>query len=132
MENSSRRSVLRTATALGTASVAGALSMSTAQAAESEGPGPSLLGGAPTAAPGGPAGCRWTEEERKDRERVLRAGFTAEEADCWLLVNRAAAAFLALPEQHPSDLPEGVQSWHVIQRTLLARPAYRLYRGSDT
>ncbi|WP_129840043.1 hypothetical protein [Streptomyces sp. RFCAC02] len=70
----------------------------------------------------------WTEAELRDRRRVLALGFTAAEADCWLLVARAGAAFFALPEVHPSETPDVVDAVHVVQRILMQRPAYRRYR----
>ncbi|GAA4012245.1 hypothetical protein GCM10022247_38530 [Allokutzneria multivorans] len=74
---------------------------------------------------------RWTPEELKDRKRVLEAGFTEAEADCWLLVVRATAAFFALPELHPLAKPEVVTAVHVIQDKLMMRPAYRKYRAAN-
>ncbi|WP_055486755.1 hypothetical protein [Streptomyces sp. WMMB 322] len=58
---------------------------------------------------------------------MLAAGFTEQEADGWLLLNRGAAIFFELPEQHPSDLPEAVEAIHVLQGKYLARPTYRRY-----
>ncbi|AKG44737.1 hypothetical protein SXIM_33530 [Streptomyces xiamenensis] len=55
--------------------------------------------------PPGPATGEWTEAELRDRSRVLRLGFTEQDADAWLLVARAGAAFFALPQIHPSDSP---------------------------
>ncbi|MEU9111033.1 hypothetical protein AB0D04_04330 [Streptomyces sp. NPDC048483] len=75
---------------------------------------------------GGPG--RWTAAELRDRRRVLRLGFTEEEADCWLLVARAGAAFFALPQTHPSDTPDVADAVHVVQRILMQRPAYKKYR----
>ncbi|MCP3804052.1 hypothetical protein NLX83_32755 [Allokutzneria sp. A3M-2-11 16] len=74
---------------------------------------------------------QWTPEELKDRKRVLEAGFTEAEADCWLLVARAGGAFFALPELHPSIKPEVVQAIHVLQDKLMMRPAYRKYRAAN-
>ncbi|WP_031466367.1 hypothetical protein [Sciscionella sediminilitoris] len=71
----------------------------------------------------------WTPEERADRERVLAAGFTEQEADAWLLLNRAGAALIALPRLHPSDETELPQDIHALQNRLMLRPAYRAYRS---
>jgi hypothetical protein len=77
--------------------------------------------------PPGPGPARWTEFELKDRRAVLAAGLSEAEADAWLLMNRAGAKLLALPQQHPSDLPDMVDAIHVIQNKLLARTTYRRY-----
>ena len=71
--------------------------------------------------------CDWSEEEERDRERVLGVGFTEDEATCWLLCNRAAAKYLALPVLHPSDRDEVTLAIHEIQNRLLSRPTYRRY-----
>ncbi len=61
------------------------------------------------------------------RNSVIAAGFTEDESICWLLVNRAAAKFLSLPELHPSDIPDYTVVFHAAQTKLLSRPAYRKY-----
>lgn len=40
-----------------------------------------------------------------DRERVMAAGLTAAEADCWAATAEAAGKFFALPKLHPMDDP---------------------------
>jgi hypothetical protein len=77
------------------------------------------LGAAPAAAD--------DKADKADRERVLAAGLTEAEADCWELVAKAAGAFLALPKLHPMDAPEVATAIHVVQHKLLARPTYRKY-----
>lgn len=72
--------------------------------------------------------CDWTEAELVDRRRVLKAGFTEDEADCWLLVARAGGKFFDLPFMHPSINPEVAEAIHVLQDKLLMRPTYRKYR----
>lgn len=70
----------------------------------------------------------WTEAERTDYHHIRAAGFTPEEAVCWLLTARAGGAFFALPVQHPAEIPEVVTAVHEIQNKLLSRPTYRIYR----
>ncbi|RZS40757.1 hypothetical protein EV193_10370 [Herbihabitans rhizosphaerae] len=70
----------------------------------------------------------WTQEELKDRARVLEVGFTEDEADAWLLVNRAAAKVLSLPELHPSDRADWADAIHTLQNRLMLRPTYKKYR----
>jgi hypothetical protein len=62
-----------------------------------------------------------------DRERVMAAGLTAEEADCWEAVAEAAGKFFALPKLHPMDAQEVASAIHIIQNKLLSRPTYRRY-----
>lgn len=62
-----------------------------------------------------------------DRESVLAAGMTDQEADCWAAVARAGGAFFALPELHPADAQEVATAIHIIQNKLLSRPTYRKY-----
>ncbi|MCU4747244.1 hypothetical protein [Streptomyces sp. G-5] len=38
------------------------------------------------------------------------------------------AAFFALPRIRPSDAPDVVDGVHVVQRTLMQRPAHQQYR----
>lgn len=64
---------------------------------------------------------------RTDRECVLAAGMTEEEADCWAAAADTAAKFFRLPKLHDSDAQEIAQAIHVIQSKLLARPTYRRY-----
>ncbi|WP_346133335.1 hypothetical protein [Streptomyces carpaticus] len=116
-----RRTLFGGAAAVAGATAAGASLAAPAQAAETA---PDAAG---TVAAGGPTGD-WTEAELRDRSRVLRLGFTEQEADAWLLVARAGAAFFALPQLHPSDTPDVVDAVHVMQRILMQRPAYKQYR----
>ncbi|MET2715505.1 hypothetical protein ABXV03_07100 [Streptomyces harbinensis] len=117
-----RRTLFGGAAAVAGATAAGASLAAPAQAAETA---PDAAAG--TAGAGGPTGD-WTEAELRDRSRVLRLGFTEQEADAWLLVARAGAAFFALPQLHPSDTPDVVDAVHVMQRILMQRPAYKQYR----
>ena len=71
--------------------------------------------------------CDWTAGERLDYRNIRIAGFTHDEAICWLLTARAAGAFFNLPEQHPADIPEVVTAVHTMQYKLLGRPTYREY-----
>jgi len=72
--------------------------------------------------------CQWSEAEEQDRQRVTTVGFTDDEATCWLLINRAAAKYLSLPEVHPSERTELTVAIHEIQTRLMWRPTYRKYR----
>ena len=74
-----------------------------------------------------PAAARSAEDKRRDRERIVAAGLTDAEAECWELVADAAGAFFRLPVLHPSDEDEVAQAVHVIQHKLLSRPTYRRY-----
>lgn len=62
-----------------------------------------------------------------DRERVLAAGMTEQEANCWELAAKLAGGMFALPDPHPMDNHEISHAIHVIQNKLLARPTYREY-----
>ena len=69
-------------------------------------------------------------DERKpktDRDFVLEAGMTPDEADCWELAARCAGKFFDLPKLHPMDAQEVATAIHVIQNKLLSRPTYRKY-----
>jgi hypothetical protein len=63
----------------------------------------------------------------KDRDFVIAAGMTAEEADCWTAIADATGKIFALPKLHPMDDHEVAHAVHVIQNKLLARPTYRKY-----
>ena len=63
----------------------------------------------------------------RDREFVLGAGMTPEEATCWRFAAEAAGSFFALPELHPMDKQEVASAIHVLQNKLLSRPTYRRY-----
>jgi hypothetical protein len=69
----------------------------------------------------------WTDGELKDRKRVLSVGFTDDEADAWLSVNRGAAKMLLLPELHPSDRKDIADAVHILQNMLMLRPTYKKY-----
>ncbi len=64
---------------------------------------------------------------REDRQRVIAAGLTPQEADCWSAVADAAGKFFDLPKLHVMDDHEVAHAIHIIQHKLLARPAYRKY-----
>src|SRR5688572_16074657 len=68
-------------------------------------------------------------DEKADRERVIAAGMTEAEADCWVLVAKAVGKFSGLPKLHPMDEHEVAVAVHVIQNKLLSRPTYRKYTG---
>ena len=67
------------------------------------------------------------QDENQDRDFVMKAGLTEEEADCWEKIAAAAGAFFALPELHSMDDHEVASAIHVVQHKLLARPTYRKY-----
>jgi hypothetical protein len=62
-----------------------------------------------------------------DRKRVIAAGMTEAEADCWAAIADAAGKFFALPELHPMDRGEVASAIHIVQNKLLGRPTYRKY-----
>jgi hypothetical protein len=62
-----------------------------------------------------------------ERAHVIAVGFTADEAECWELIARAAAKFFELPVLGELDKHEIAEATHVFQQKLLARPAYRSY-----
>jgi hypothetical protein len=67
------------------------------------------------------------KETAADRQRVIAAGLTEAEADCWSAVAEAAGKFFALPKLHVMDDHEVAHAIHIIQHKLLARPTYRKY-----
>jgi len=72
-----------------------------------------------------------TDKDRAlDRERVIACGMTEAEADCWVVVAKAAGQFFDLPKLHPMDDHEVAHAIHIIQHKLLSRPAYRRYKES--
>jgi hypothetical protein len=73
------------------------------------------------------ANAQENEQDKADRKRVMAAGLTADEADCWELTGKAAGKFFALPKLHVMDDHEVAHAIHIIQHKLLARPAYRKY-----
>jgi hypothetical protein len=66
-------------------------------------------------------------DDKGEKARVMEAGLTAEEADCWLATADAAGKFFKLPKLHPMDAQEVATAIHVLQHKLLARPTYRKY-----
>lgn len=133
MERITRRDALRSAAAAGAPAIVAAMTSATLTAqsvgqtgaAQQEAIRKGILAAAAVA-----DRCEWSDAEQKERERVMSIGFTADEASCWLLVNRAAAKFLTLPELHPSDVPELTVVFHSLQFKLMSRPTYRKYRES--
>jgi hypothetical protein len=101
MDDATRRDALKLVAAVGVAAAVGAATSATAD--EKPKPAPS------------------------DRDRVIAAGLTAAEADCWEATANAAGKLFDLPELHPSDKHEVAQAIHVIQQKLLNRPTYRKY-----
>jgi hypothetical protein len=83
-----------------------------------------IVGGEPD---GKAADDKEKAQEKADRERVIAAGLTPEEADCWEATAQAAGKFFALPKLHVMDDHEVAHAIHIIQHKLLARPAYRKY-----
>lgn len=73
-----------------------------------------------------PTGDR-ANNPQSDRDCVVGAGMTAEEADGWAVVADAAGKFFALPQQHPMDKQEVASAIHIIQNKLLSRPTCRRY-----
>jgi len=74
-----------------------------------------------------PPAAEPAKKPQSDRDCVIGAGMTPEEADCWAAVADAAGKFFALPKQHPMDQQEVASAIHVIQNKLLSRPTYRRY-----
>src|SRR5262245_3657870 len=64
---------------------------------------------------------------KNDRDFVMEAGMTTDEADCWELIAKAAGKFFELPKLHPMDAQEVAAAIHVVQNKLLSRPTYRKY-----
>lgn len=64
---------------------------------------------------------------RTDRDFVMEAGMTADEAECWELIAKAAGKFFELPVEHPMDKQEVASAIHIVQNKLLSRPTYRKY-----
>jgi hypothetical protein len=74
-----------------------------------------------------PADDQKPKPPMSDRDCVLGAGMTADEADCWAAAADVAGKFFALPKMHPMDAQEVANAIHVIQNKLLSRPTYRKY-----
>ncbi|MEO1529891.1 MAG: hypothetical protein AAFX06_31135 [Planctomycetota bacterium] len=87
-----------------------------------------LLGGAvPTFADQATTQETKQDTEKTDKDFVLEAGLTEDEAECWSKVAEAAGALLQLPELHPMDKHEIASAIHIVQNKLLSRPTYRKY-----
>lgn len=82
---------------------------------------------APIVAAQGEAKKEPPNPQPKDRDFVIAAGMTEQEADCWEQIAKAAGMFFELPKLHPSDAQEVAQAIHIVQNKLLARPTYRRY-----
>lgn len=67
------------------------------------------------------------DRKKSDRDFVIEAGMTPEEADCWEAAAQCAGKFFELPKLHPMDAQEVATAIHVIQNKLLSRPTYRNY-----
>jgi hypothetical protein len=110
--------------AFGAAAI-GTLGLSTTFAAQPDEPAKPALKPEDTAS--APKRASKTADESKDRKAVMGAGMTADEAECWELVAKAAGKFFSLPKEHPMDDHEVAHAIHVIQNKLLGRPTYRKY-----
>ncbi len=87
-----------------------------------------LLASSATAAMSAPvSGAVQDEIPNSDRGRVVAAGMTDAEADCWELAAKTAGKYFELPELHPTDRQEIATAIHIIQNKLLSRPTYRRY-----
>ena len=73
------------------------------------------------------AQAKTNEEIKTDKQCIMEAGLTEEEADCWAKVADAAGSFFKLPTLHPEDAKEVAAAIHVVQNKLLGRPTYRKY-----
>lgn len=65
--------------------------------------------------------------DKTDKDFVMEAGMTADEAECWELIAKAAGKFFELPQLHPMDKQEVASAIHIVQNKLLSRPTYRKY-----
>jgi hypothetical protein len=65
---------------------------------------------------------------KNERDCVLAAGLTSDEADCWELAAKLAGKYFELPELHPMEKQEIASAIHIIQYRLLSRPTYRKYK----
>lgn len=72
--------------------------------------------------PGKPAAA-----DNADRQRIIAAGLTKDEADCRELTGQLAGTLLNLPQLHVMDDHKISHAIHVIQYRILARPTYRKY-----
>jgi hypothetical protein len=58
---------------------------------------------------------------------MIAAGFTPDEAECWLRTEKLSRKLLSLPKLHVMDDHELSHAVHTIQYRILARPTYRKY-----
>ena len=65
--------------------------------------------------------------EKNDKQAVLSAGMTEQEAEAWSHIAESAKLLLELTEMHTADKREIAEAIHIIQQKLLARPTYRKY-----
>jgi hypothetical protein len=117
----SRRGMLQAGVALSGAAVAGSTSSLVAATAFAPPSAPQEPAPEPAAVPGEQT------TDTPDRQAIMAAGLTAEEAECWRLTAAAAGAFFALKDQHPSEKAEVTAAIHIVQNILLSRPTYRKY-----
>lgn len=90
---------------------------------------PAVVDGAAFAAPPTPTPPKPPQHPKQlgDRDFVIGAGMTEQEADCWAAIADAAGKFFDLPEMHPMDRQEIASAIHIVQNKLLSRPTYRKY-----
>lgn len=68
-----------------------------------------------------------SKPDAPERERVMAAGMTEDEAHVWELTAELANKFAKLPKLHVMDEHEVVHAIHILQYRLLSRPTYRRY-----
>ncbi len=56
-----------------------------------------------------------------------KTGFTQDENECHLYLQKAYARFLNMPRQHPDEMRDFVDSFHRLQDLLAVRIVRRLY-----
>ncbi len=66
-------------------------------------------------------------DDAAEKKRVMAAGLTEAEADCWIAASKAAGLFFELPKLHALDDQEVATAIHVLQHKILSRPVYRKY-----
>ena len=66
-------------------------------------------------------------DDAVEKKRIMEAGLTDAEADCWIAASSAAGLFFALPKLHPMDDQEVASAIHILQHKLLGRQVYRKY-----
>jgi hypothetical protein len=62
-----------------------------------------------------------------DKSRIMQAGMTEQEAECWELCATLAGKLFDLPKLHVMDDHEIAHAIHAIQNRILCRPTYRKY-----